>query len=806
MVNVCAIKTCPNRNVKNRPQKLRFHIIPTDEPYRSAWLRRIGRQADGENSTTHLRVCDLHFERAAYVDYGSREHTIKKARLRCGAVPTLHLPTIEPTKPSEPSEPSPKRLKRSLLPYLQQKTHSNDGASRQGPHSSPRRPVTSTELTQSPGLLVVKTTPLPTLQAKKKPSLPLLLPKLPALCPVPMPQATVRVVQVPHTPFPVLLSKASSADPEAEEKASPAASLVEDTTLCPDIAAQRTQGVPAMYDKQDTKTCTKSTQTDGLIGKRSVWTQNDCFVKLQRHQQVQTDACREPATSLQPPHHCSTEPLHRHYEDEDCDDEYILGDITSESERAEGRPRKHPDARHDRKFMVFESCLLQLFRACSTCSAVCDNTVSRCGTMITVRSACPNNHTRTWSSQPLVNGRAAGNILLAGAVLFSGLSPTAVLQMFRNINVQTMTTQLFYIYQRSFLLPAIERVWLQEQRAILDSVQGQEVHVSGAGRCDSPGVTAKFMTYTVHVEELNKILHSVQVHLDQSDEVLQSVSVQKEGLLRCLSFLKEQGIKAKSLTTDCHPSVQKYMEAHEPHIDHFFDVWHISKRLKKKLTAASKTRGCGALAKWVQGMSNHLYWCAIGGGGDSQLVLDMWQSMINHSADIHDGHGGRYPSCLHGEIEDGDWLDPKSPAHEKLKAIVRNPRLLSDLKKVSPTTRARALESFHGVLIRFAPESVSFSPEAMLARTQLAMLHWNENTDSCRAVAPSGHPRHKVKPTRSKRGHEVVCPMKTTPTYRYVQKLLEQVQKECLSWERPETVSGNRKRMCTSLMSSYFPR
>lgn len=90
-----------------------------------------------------------------------------------------------------------------------------------------------------------------------------------------------------------------------------------------------------------------------------------------------------------------------------------------------------------------------------------------------------------------------------------------------------------------------------------------------------------------------------------------SVNMEKEGLLKQLEFFKEKGmfmhssysaafqaprsnwhihlffcylrklygagIKIRSLVTDRHPATRKHMETHEPGIDHFFDIWHISK-------------------------------------------------------------------------------------------------------------------------------------------------------------------------------------------------------------------------------------
>lgn len=55
-------------------------------------------------------------------------------------------------------------------------------------------------------------------------------------------------------------------------------------------------------------------------------------------------------------------------------------------------------------------------------------------------------------------------------------------------------------------------------------------------------------------------------------------------------------------------------------------------------------------------------------------------------------------------------------AYNKYVEITSAPHLLKDMRQLSPDTQTYALETFHSVLIRFAPKSTAFSPEGMLAR------------------------------------------------------------------------------------------
>ncbi|KAG0444201.1 hypothetical protein HPB47_014057 [Ixodes persulcatus] len=169
-----------------------------------------------------------------------------------------------------------------------------------------------------------------------------------------------------------------------------------------------------------------------------------------------------------------------------------------------------------RTFLVFESCLRELFKTCQECSRLCQTTIETTDTLITVYSICPVEHVRTWKSQLIVNGRPAGNILLSSHLVFSGVKIAPTLRMLRHMNVQVISDSSFYEHRKAFALPAVHKVWLQEQQELLNELQNKEVDISADGRFDSPGFCAKYLAYTVHVEQINKILHSVQVQLKEA--------------------------------------------------------------------------------------------------------------------------------------------------------------------------------------------------------------------------------------------------------------------------------------------------
>ncbi|XP_064461908.1 uncharacterized protein LOC135372144 [Ornithodoros turicata] len=263
----------------------------------------------------------------------------------------------------------------------------------------------------------------------------------------------------------------------------------------------------------------------------------------------------------------------------------------------------------EKKYVVFESCLLQLLQECKTCHTPAKTTLSSEGTFLTASSVCSNGHQHTWTSQPMINGKAAGNLLLSAAILFSGSSPAKVLRLLRFIAVQVMCDRTYFNYQRGFLVPAIEKVWSIKQQQILAELRGQPVELVSDGRCDSPGFSAKYMTYSFLASSVNKVIYSVQIQVGECEQVRSSVSMEKHALVTGLADLRAEGIQIASLTTDRHSAIRKYM------------------RLKKKMAAASKRRGLEKVGLWIQSATNHMYWSAAMSGDDIELRLSIWKSM-----------------------------------------------------------------------------------------------------------------------------------------------------------------------------------
>lgn len=77
--------------------------------------------------------------------------------------------------------------------------------------------------------------------------------------------------------------------------------------------------------------------------------------------------------------------------------------------------------------------------------------------------------------------------------------------------------------------------------------------LSGDGRCDSPGKSAKFCTYSLMDVESGQIIHSETV--DKREVALQSPNMEKEAFVRSLSYLLPR-IQCTEIITDASSSIR----------------------------------------------------------------------------------------------------------------------------------------------------------------------------------------------------------------------------------------------------------
>lgn len=125
------------------------------------------------------------------------------------------------------------------------------------------------------------------------------------------------------------------------------------------------------------------------------------------------------------------------------------------------------------------------------------------------------------------------------------------------------------------------------------------------------------------------------------------------------SFLQGKGIRINIFVSDRHKGIAKWIRECNSSTTHYFDQWHISKSVVKKLLAASKEKQCEIIAAWIPAIKNHIYWCSTSTKqGFQAMILAKWKSLLHHISNNHSGHPDiLFPKCTHDDdIEPRDWI------------------------------------------------------------------------------------------------------------------------------------------------------
>ncbi|XP_067284722.1 uncharacterized protein [Pseudorasbora parva] len=416
----------------------------------------------------------------------------------------------------------------------------------------------------------------------------------------------------------------------------------------------------------------------------------------------------------------------------------------------------------DKKFIVFESCLREIFETCPVCKAKCDVHQRQIDTFVAFTQLCGKcQHYRRWQSQPVVGSTPLGNLQLCAAIYFLVGSFSKLQKIFQAMQLQTVQYGTFRRHARNFFEPTIVHKWNRDQQHVISQLKKRGKRaIAGDMRADSPGHSAKFGSYTLMDVETNSI---VDLQLIQSNEVGGGSQMEKEGLKRCLDKLDSCGLAVEYMVTDRRPQIRKYLR--ERHITQYYDVWHFEKALTKKLRKLSQSKDSELLKKWLKSIKNHLYWSATSSVSGPEKVAK-WTSLLNHMQNIHVHDNPRFPKCEHQDKTSRNskkWFGKGSVTLRKVEKIMCNKRVLKDFEKLSQTS---TLEAFHRLLTRFAPKNLAFFPIGMLCRLYLAAMHHNENN----AHRPQATTRQAF--PKSKKGEYTAVPVKTDPTFDYVDDLM----------------------------------
>ncbi|XP_075692944.1 uncharacterized protein LOC142660247 [Rhinoderma darwinii] len=398
----------------------------------------------------------------------------------------------------------------------------------------------------------------------------------------------------------------------------------------------------------------------------------------------------------------------------------------------------------EEKFIVFESCLKKLIMMIPCMSETkCMSPLTQyrketIGSYLSIEVRCRSGHTSyLWESQPRHGYQPLGNVLLSAAVLFSGSSFLKSQHMFKLLNLKSIDKSTYYKNQSMYLFPAINHHWREEQKAVIQSVQEKPLCLAGDQQLDNPGPSAKYCIYSL-MDVASKKICSFSVERVTPQVTL--AGLEKIGFQKAIGELQAMNADVKMIVTDRNVAIQEILKENYPGIVHQFDLWHLSKSIGNEVLLAAKHKDCEILSQWVEAIRNHIWWCSCTCSKNPDLLIQKWKSVIQHVTNVHEWDGdGDCKACHHPPLPEDvlnntNWMEKDSAAHEQLKKIVENNSLLNDLKQLSFQCHTGELEIYHSTCLKYRPKTLHFFMDAMVARTQLAALDHNRNVNKVKAM------------------------------------------------------------------------
>ena len=109
----------------------------------------------------------------------------------------------------------------------------------------------------------------------------------------------------------------------------------------------------------------------------------------------------------------------------------------------------------------------------------------------------------------------------------------------------------------------------------------------------------------------------------------------------------------------------------------------------------------------------------------------------------------KFKKCAHPRLtkkqkKAKEWISPKSKAFEVLQSIALDPKVLKDVAFLTKFYHTGVLEAYHSLYNKWAPKRQHFSYAGMLARSQLAIMDFNQGNNLKQAKTKDGEDRFHV--------------------------------------------------------------
>ncbi|XP_059477302.1 uncharacterized protein LOC132197782 [Neocloeon triangulifer] len=195
------------------------------------------------------------------------------------------------------------------------------------------------------------------------------------------------------------------------------------------------------------------------------------------------------------------------YYNDDTDDETFMPpeaalhlESSSDSEFDEAEEEETHSSANSSVFYVEKDSLLELFKFCQRCGApVEDRKLVEVGTLITVTAICLEGHSIEWKNQKMVELQPVLNVAVSSAVFLSGINFEAHRRFCTALDLSCVHRSTYFRHLNQTVHPVVEMTWMVEQKRVVTELidNNREIILLGDGQYDSPGFSAKYVSYII---------------------------------------------------------------------------------------------------------------------------------------------------------------------------------------------------------------------------------------------------------------------------------------------------------------------
>ena len=396
-------------------------------------------------------------------------------------------------------------------------------------------------------------------------------------------------------------------------------------------------------------------------------------------------------------------------------------------------------------------------------------------------------HSYRWSSSPyLPNTSFLANERVQHAVIFSGMLPSNYRRFCDGAGIGQVSSaaedEFFAMYKENIAdeyQDSIDRA-LQMEVASYDFSASKDGDGTATDENTEEWHGINIITDARHGWRKNAKDTSVVTIGEKSSMVLLHTHVtkaddhvtQRHELLGTKQVYEYFESRDTPVAVHCHDrnmAVNKYVrDRAKAYTTNQNDCWHGVKALKKSVTGISAGPKYKLGITWhpqledkVEPIATHAYWLLKNCDGNVAKLEVGLLNIVEHYKNDHRNCPPQSRCRRDPNYEPSRIMITNAKAEELLTAVIRHSVLYKSARDFVLGKESYLVESFNNLMNVFQDKRISYGNPQYLARSQIAVCHWNENQG--RPCTSRWHPKSNPRAPRCKNGKKnyVAC------TYKY---------------------------------------